>query len=361
MKRAKYLMITAILLAAWAKWAGADVSLSPSTVNIGRGSQSTVVIKYHIENSNKTDKHTKARSSSGVFKIGSKTLGQMGDRLSGKLRNDGTGVYSGTIKESLTVPQVILSKAKSLKSNQIKFIRNFSLSGGSVAPYDLTAAVHINITTAGAADLAVKRIQLYFKNKRATISVKKRHPDLKAFADIKFEGSGLLQAYWQVDGRILSHVNRHIAKRRKLTLATPDVPALPTFSEGPHIVSLVVTRPEHRIIQPKAVYYVHPGLHRQKEKIRLIRPSDHLNIAYETARFKWKSKAKMAVYLVEFIDDQMDRPVFSAITQKSEYSLPVPVLKYYFKNGKMYFWRVKGFDRRNNLTGESPVRAFKLD
>lgn len=82
------------------------------------------------------------------------------------------------------------------------------------------------------ANLSIKRIELYFENRRADTTVMKDYPNLKAFADITFIGSGLFQGYWQVDSRILSYVNQHLTFGGSVTIQTPKIPPLPTKEMG---------------------------------------------------------------------------------------------------------------------------------
>jgi hypothetical protein len=214
--------------------------------------------------------------------------------------------------------------------------------------------------SAVAANLQLTRIQLRFENNRATLTVKTRQPDVQAFADIHFTGTGLLKGYWQVDGRLIAHVNKHLVPGKKVTLATPLKPALPTFSEGPHIVMFVVNQPAQPIPFPKALYYVAPGETPNVAAVNLAQPLSGSEFDPLQTTFQWESQPKAVTYLIEFIDDNAQKPLFSAITEKPEYALPQPVLKYYFTKSQTYFWRIKGFDVSHALIGESSVWEFIL-
>ncbi|RPI78603.1 MAG: hypothetical protein EHM45_05955 [Desulfobacteraceae bacterium] len=214
--------------------------------------------------------------------------------------------------------------------------------------------------SAEAANLQLTRIQLRFENNRATLTVKNRQPDVQAFADILFTGTGLLQGYWQVDGRLIAHVNKHLVPGKKVTLSTPLKPALPTFSEGPHIVMFVVNRPAQPIPFPKALYYVVPGETPNVATVNLTQPLSESEIDPLQTTFQWEGQPKVATYLIEFIDDNPQKPLFSAITEKPEYVLPQPVLKYSFAKNQHYFWRVRSFDASYNVIGESEIRELRL-
>ncbi len=360
MKKILSILISLIILLFLHPTAYASVTPVPLSVDIARSTQTTIVITYHITNTQINDKHTRARSESGRFSVGGKTLGTVDKKLTAKLSDNGNGLFSGLIKEKLPIPASVIKKAEQLKSVRIKYKRQFRLSGGAVASYNLSCIVNIKVTSAGGADLSIKHFQLYFSNNRAVISVKKRQPALKAYVDINYNGSGLFQGYWQVDGRILSHVNRYLVYGRTLKVDTPDVPGLPTFSEGPHIVTFIINKPEHDIIQPKAVYYVHPAIYTKKANIVLIAPVDKKAIDLRNDGFRWESEENITSYLIEFIDDEVEKPVFSAFTKKTEYILPPPVRTYYFSKKNTYFWRVKGFGAGDNIMGESMIFKFKI-
>jgi hypothetical protein len=211
-----------------------------------------------------------------------------------------------------------------------------------------------------AAGLQLTRIQLRFENNRAMITVKSNQADVQAYADILFTGTGLLKGYWQVDGRVISHVDRHVVPGQKLTLTTPLQPALPTFSEGPHIVMLVINQPVQPIAFPKALYYVTPNEEPLAAAVQLTLPQPQALVDSLQAMFKWEDQPRAVCYLIEFIDDNPKKPVFSAITERPEYVLPQTVLKYYFTKNQTYFWCVKGFDSSHNLVGESAIWELRL-
>jgi hypothetical protein len=211
-----------------------------------------------------------------------------------------------------------------------------------------------------AADLKLTRIQLRFENNRATLTVKSRQPDVTAYADIHFIGQGLLRGYWQVDGRLISQVLTNLGPEKRVTLNTPLNPALPTFSEGPHIVMLVINEPAQAIAFPKALYYVLPGEAPVVSDIDLIQPVSGIEANLLETIFQWETLPKVETYLIEFTDDNPQKPLFAAVTERPEYAVPQAVLKYHFFKKQTYFWRVKGLDSTHNIIAESPMWTFRL-
>jgi hypothetical protein len=104
--------------------------------------------------------------------------------------------------------------------------------------------------------LALTRVELLFQNGRGDITIPLRYPDLRAYAILRFDGSGILQATWKVDGRILSTVAEPTVFGEMLILATPRTPPLPTFEPGLHRVALEITAPKPAFKIPEITYFV---------------------------------------------------------------------------------------------------------
>jgi hypothetical protein len=100
----------------------------------------------------------------------------------------------------------------------------------------------------------IKRLKLYFENKKEEITVKRNEKDLKAFAEIQFEGSGLIQGNWEVDGKILFYVNKFVSMGGNIIISTPDLPVLPTLEAGIHKVRFVIKNQD--ILIPEIRYFV---------------------------------------------------------------------------------------------------------
>ncbi len=360
MKKITSVTITLLLSLFCFHIAHAAVVPAPANIAISRGSQKTVTFTYKISNTNPGDNHILAASTTGVFKSGGTSLGVINNTVSATLSDPGTGLFSGKVAETVIISAGVLKRAEKLKTNTFVFERTFTLTGGAVPSYSLTAVSTINVKSAGSADFSIQRLRLYFVNNRGEITVKRNQESLKAYAHISFDGTGLLQGYWQVDDRLISHVNRHLSPGKSVTLETPDSPALPTMSTGTHVVKFVFTRPEQDLVLPKAIYYVTPDEAEKLGTVALITPKNSSVVGASNAVFRWKNQKGAEAFLIEFIDDDASRPVFSAFLEKPEYVLPAAVLKYYFSNKKTYFWSVKAFDSESNVTAKSLMGEFRL-
>lgn len=360
MKKITSVSITLLFLFICSHVTHAAVVSSPSNMAISNGSQTTAKFTYRISNTNPGDNLTLASSASGEFKSGTTSLGVINNAVSATLTDSGSGIFGGKTSETVIISTGVIQRAEKLKVNTFQFERTFLLTGGAVPSYSLTAVVTIKVNTAGGADFSITRLRLYFKNNRGELTVKRHHKSLKAYADISFVGIGLLQGYWQVDGRLISHVNRHITPGNGITLETPDTPELPTVSPGTHVVTFVLTKPEQNITLPKAIYYVTPDEAKKIEPIVLIAPANADTVTPSRAEFRWGENKGAEAFLIEFIDDDAERPLFSAFTDQPEYKVPAAVLKYYFSKRKTYFWCIKGFDLDYNIIAKSSVWEFSL-
>jgi hypothetical protein len=202
---------------------------------------------------------------------------------------------------------------------------------------------------------------LYFGSRRPETTVDQDVPNLRAFADITFVGSGLLQGYWEVDGRLLARVNQHLTFAGSTTLQTPDAPPLPTFDPGSHTVRFVVTSPQTGIPMPSILYFVIPkNISCSIVTTRILAPADGAEIAFAPLKFEWEKVKDTTFYSIGFYEDPEAKPVFSAFARGGSYLLPEKALKSIFSPGKKYYWKVTGFDAKKNIICQNSVQSFSF-
>jgi hypothetical protein len=206
--------------------------------------------------------------------------------------------------------------------------------------------------------LDIKRVELYFENNRPEITVAGDAQKLKAFAKITFQSAGLLEGHWEVDGRIISRVSEHLSTGNTVILETPDIPGLPTFDAGTHVVKFVITSSLARVFPlPSILYFVSVKDNATSpQPIELRAPNDKSSLAYIVPTFNWERFTAKTTYIIEFYKDQKSPPIFSACTMDTSYVVPQAVFWNLFPPGEQYYWRVKGSDSKTQ--GESPFREF---
>jgi hypothetical protein len=294
--------------------------------------------------------NVRASSSSGTFTGPTGTLSTNNTPVSATITNG-----FGSAVETIVVPIGLIERVLQTGQNRFSYSRTFGVSGTDIG----TVNVNFVITTESAASLGIKKIDLYFEDRRPEITIEKGRKGLKAFADISYTGTGLFEGYWEVDGRIISRVFQQLSFGGLLKLTTPDIPELPTFDPGTHRVQFVITRPTQPLQTPTIIYFV--NLDRFKPMLTpvgLLSPQDGSTLAYAPQKFEWQRPSNVSVFLIQYGDKLESKALFSAYTRDAFYVLPENVLKKSFNAGQRYYWKVISFDDENNIIGESAVRSF---
>lgn len=207
---------------------------------------------------------------------------------------------------------------------------------------------------------SINRIELFFENRRAEITVDRNTPNLKAMALIHFTGTGLLQGQWQVDGRPIGFVSQQVFSDQTVTLQTPATPPIPTFDPGTHRLQFVPASPAPLIPLPTALYFVTAGEMRPV-KMALLAPRNRSLKKYRPLTFKWGPLNNSAVYLIEFYNRSKEsNPIYSAYTKDPQFFLDELCIGKICGLRGTYYWRVKGFDAQSAVVGESEVWSFQF-
>ena len=330
----------------------AAVTVTPSSVNVVRGQTNTVVITYRFSGIFAgIGGMTSMTSAAGQFVAGGAQIERNNLPLTVMISG---GI--GTVTETVVMPVEIMEKV--LQQGTAQFIYSRTFTGMATD----TATINLTVSGETGGTLGIRRLSLYFKNGRAETTVMKDAADLKAYADISYNGSGLLKGYWEVDGRLLSYVSQPLPGSQQITLTTPDIPALPTFDVGTHTLRFVVTdpKPDQGIPLPTLVYFVTMDESAVKQVgLNLKNPAEAAEVPYTSLKYEWQVISS-EVYLIQFFETQGEKPVFSAYTKKGFYQLPQLVLKKIFQPGKTYYWRVISFDRESRIVGKSKTGSFSF-
>jgi hypothetical protein len=354
MKKILYILLA--LLSVSAAFSGAasaapTVTASPASINVARGIPGTATIVYRVT---QEDPGCSSQSSpSGTFFIPDENIGVNPIGITIPVVNT-----NGIATEILTVPIGVIERAIKKRTNRISYKRIFS--GFGPCFHFPALSITINITGEADADFHVNRMDLYFENRRAEITVQRNTPNLKAFVDIRFTGTGLFEGDWKVDGRTIQHVSQHVTYGRTITLSSPEIPSLPTFNEGSHIVQFIITKPTTEITMPSIVYFVEPKEAKRIEPIRLLSPADRGAQDYASVKFAWEKLGKPFQYLIGFYETSDSGAIFSALTKDGSYTMPDTVLKKTFSKGKKYYWKVVAFEEESAVAGESKMQSFSI-
>lgn len=328
------------------------ISVTPSSLNIPRGTSSTQILTYEfIFNSTEINYCGQEwKSNLGKFMMGSEILEKINVPLRVKIKPGRV-----TISENLLIPVRVLERVLAKNQTEFIYIREFSSNYCKE-----TVITQIKITGEAEADFRIQRMELFFNNRQAKIIVPRNFKDLKAYAEIRFTGSGLFRGYWEVDGRILSYVQYYLVGPTIQVFVSPEIPSLPTFSTGVHIVRFVVENPKPGFELPSILYFVLPEETPKTLSIKLLSPSDNSSYFEIPQTFTWEPLSNSFIYLIQFYENPEGSPIFSAYTRNASYNIPEEIAYKYFKPGNRYFWRVDGFDKEGRLLGESAVWSFNL-
>ena len=340
-----------------------NIQATPESFNIPRTFSSTNNVVYKF--SSPSPLNLSLTSNSGVFLAGGEVVGTVNQPIIVNLLNG-----KAEARETITVAPGVIEKATGEAKTLAQAKMRAMAKGSNVLIYQRTFAngeiggesrVIYNLTTAAGAGFAIKYMNLYFDNRRAEITIDRSFPLLKAYVDIGYVGTGLLQGFWEVDGRIMGFVNQHLASGEYVTFEAPNVPPLPTYDTGSHLIRFVITNPVIALPQPTAVYFVTAEDYLVSTKIGLLKPGKNSENEYRPVKFQWEPLGRSSLYLVEFFGRKGGKPIFSALIKKPEYILPDFSLSSIFEKGTGYSWRVKGFDQKNRVIGESDLWYFDFN
>lgn len=347
-------LILIILFTLFVSSAHAVVSTLPSSVNVARGQSTSVTITYAFSGVVLDGTWT---SQQGFF---TPNFGTVDVPLSVTIQNG-----TGRVSETITISPAVVERAFKAGSGTFIYTRAFIPLTGGLTGTPMTATetakVNIRITPETIAEFSLRRIELYFngKEKKSEAVVNRNFKELKAHADIYFNGSGFLQGYWEVDGRVIERISRYVSFGAKVSLITPNMPGLPTFEPGFHSIRFVVTNPQPPFELPQILYWVTAREEPVKRTLSFLRPKDGAEIS-EGDEFRWEKMEGVSVYLVTFIKKDDRTIVFSALTPNSSYKIPQSVISQSFTKDTKYIWQVKGFDGEGNIVAGSEERSMRL-
>ncbi|MEW5908571.1 MAG: hypothetical protein AB1659_02090 [Thermodesulfobacteriota bacterium] len=213
-----------------------------------------------------------------------------------------------------------------------------------------------------ASELRIKRLHLFFQNGQPKITVSKGEPGLWLSAEIHTFGVGILEGYWELDGRMIGRITRHVASPLEtVTLKSPEIPGLSTAEVGSHRVRLVITNPRISFILPQAVFFVKAQDQVNHLSLNMLAPKDGTVLTGDPLEFQWEKGEGIKAYCIEFQDDQTKNPIFSTCTFEPNFVLNSLALNIFFQSGKAYTWQVTGIDDTGKTIAEGKKQKFSWE
>ncbi len=203
--------------------------------------------------------------------------------------------------------------------------------------------------------LVISGIELYFTNNNKNyLVVPTGTTNVGAKARIKYEGTGILNAYWAIDGQAYHLINRVLSFGQYVELYLDKIPSLVT---GYHTISIVFSSPQPAFEKiPELGLFVSPI----SKFVNLITPYDKENFALgENINFTWK-RYPLALKYGFVIGKDAQSVLKGKEIQRFFVNNPTYSPKISYKIGDKYYWMVEAYDIYNNVIAKSELREFTI-
>lgn len=364
--------------------AEAAVVGTPELISVPYGGSSTFTVHWTVTDAPPLGNVT---SNSGQFE----TRGGRGNpptvlgTVSTSLTKSTTG-STVTFTEMVIVPHNVAIQANRLNEIDFFYRRDFTINGQAQI-----GRVEIDVVSRSAASFAISRLALSFDN-GAPVRVIDRKKPLRANAEITFNGSGMLQAMWEIAGpastsgtpvfRPLLPVRQYLIGNETQTLESP---ALPTDSPGLHLLRFRITDPAPGFDTPIIRYFVtdeHTRGQLPAVPMGLVTPPNQSLLAPETI-FAWEPIPGTRAYQLEIyaksVVPEDALPDLGGAIDAAPPVLPLtpPVtgmmvpgtatrttlsdtVRAHLISGQRYLWRVLAIGPDGDVIGESAVREVRI-
>lgn len=252
--------------------------------------------------------------------------GTISSAVSMLIGSNGIGRAVETLVISGTVAAAVINQRK----DTFFYCRQFTGATGAVIAANIVTCKQ---GSSAYANFSIGRVELYFENRRREITVRTGTPSLKIFADVAYNGSGLLRAVWEVaeaqfsgaetgtvsalpstftgqsdqnlsassgNFRTLAVINQFVSYGDRVLLTLPGGVPLPTTAPGAYDVNLRFVEPPVPFSIPVARYFVQSGDH--PLRISLIgtqMPLDNAVLARRPFDFRWDGAPGVSVYRLD--------------------------------------------------------------
>ncbi|WP_257309717.1 PKD domain-containing protein [Geothrix fuzhouensis] len=136
---------------------------------------------------------------------------------------------------------------------------SYPYAAGQGLPLTVQLPILVAARLGPSAPFTISMLRLRWEDGRVDRSVEQGFSPLVVFADLKFEGTGIFQAQWVVDGIPLGTFAAQLAFAGTVTLDSHSMLPLPTTAPGEHWVTLRILSPQVYIESPQIRYFVKQG------------------------------------------------------------------------------------------------------
>jgi hypothetical protein len=292
--------------------------------------------------------------------------------------------------ETVLVPADIIQRARTLGLTQVSYLRTFTYP----TALNDTGCLTLNITSSAAASLGISGEILSFDN-GSSVRILPRNNAIHAQAELGYNGTGLLQAVWEIAEPSTSSgtpIYRPLSQVREyLTLGDNKIfksPPLPSGAVGLYLVRLRVIDPVVSFTTPVIRYFVAEGRVGKElppDPMGITSPVPFALYAPDTL-FAWQSHKGAKAYQLEIYrtdrnpatelpdlggGDRTPKPsdVAAALRQapvtgmlvlgsQSTTTLSANARQRLIP-GRAYLWRVLAISNDGTVIGQSPMREMR--
>jgi PKD repeat protein len=155
---------------------------------------------------------------------------------------DGNSVEAGTqVRHTYDAPGRYTVTAWDLRDNE---------------PFPVTIQILVYPSRGPRAPFTISYINLRFGDGKSYTTVPQHYDKLIAYADIKYEGTGILNLQFLVDGNPFRILSQTLPLADQTTVDSGELPCLPTLTPGRHEVTLNVLEPTVHFEIPVIRYFV---------------------------------------------------------------------------------------------------------
>jgi len=321
-----------------------NLSVLPQSFYIPNGEATSLSITYQFNGTQNLNANL--FSGEGYFYTNGELIYENNFPLNVNVQNG-----NAVVSEKLSIPFKVLERVLNKNTNYFIYKRTFKNNN-----FELEGNLNLFITTSGSSNFMIKRLELAFENGRVEETVKRNYQNLKAYALIYFVGSGILEGWWEVDGMILGRVYEILNYGENIKIETPKIPPLPTFEPGMHNLKFIITSPKVEIDFPSIFYFVNSE-EEFMEFIKILKPENE-KINFSDILFEWEGLKDAKYYLIEFYEKEENGSIFSAYIKESSYKLKAEIIKNYFKKDSEYYFKIYGFNEREEKIGASNFKKI---
>ncbi|GMQ92109.1 MAG: hypothetical protein BMS9Abin11_1428 [Gammaproteobacteria bacterium] len=367
-----------------------SVAPVPSSKNIAVSQSASFQVTWYVRRSNASGVGVQVTSLSGQFRgNGDPDNPLQNVFLVLSQTKPITGISTSfKFSENVRLSAQLIQNAKASGFSFITYRRWFDDGGGGNF-----ASVTFRITGSSATGFTVSRQAMRFDD-NSIVKLLNEKDALKAKADVNYNGSGQLEAFWEVAGpstaggvpifRTLRSVRKYLMSGGdKTTLVSP---LLPSTTAGAYMVRMRITSPVPGFESPIIRYFVGskgaqiaPPL-----PMRVGSPVDRVWFN-ENTRFKWEAVKGAAHYRLEIYNKPQETDIASALpnlgddqTSKKPIRLqggPVAGMmlssdtlqtalsasvQSHLLGGRWYYWRIVAIGKGGKIVGLSPIREMRM-